>query len=202
MHFTIISYIEIITLFVAIIFLKKKNNGLLFSILVLNATAETLFSINNNLIGCVVLYCYLHFILWFLLFFKKIEEERFLQYIIPSFTFFCIVDFFYWEGTKSLNNYSFVLGTFIYVISFILFSFKFLKQEKFSWLLSNNYLLLISPILFFLGHSFMFAFDSQSLYYTKLFKNINLYPIVSYFVSIIYYSLINLYIYKENKSHV
>jgi hypothetical protein len=115
---------------------------------------------------------------------------------------FSVLLIFYWEGTKSLNNYSFVLGTFIYVISFILFSFKFLKQEKFSWLLSNNYLLLISPILFFLGHSFMFAFDSQSLYYTKLFKNINLYPIVSYFVSIIYYSLINLYIYKENKSHV
>ncbi len=163
MQFTIISYIAIITLFVAIIFLKKKNNGLLFSIIILNAVTETILSINNNLI-CTMLYCYVHFILWFCLLFKIFKEKRQLKYIISFYSFFCLLNGLCWEGLKSFNNYSFALGTFIYVVSFIIFSLKSLKQENFQLLLSNNYILLSSPVLFFLGMTFIFAFDINELY--------------------------------------
>jgi hypothetical protein len=202
MQFTIISYIAIITLFVAIIFLKKKNNGLLFSIIILNAVTETILSINNNLI-CTMLYCYIHFILWFCLLFKIFKEKRQLKYILLFYSLFCLLNWLCREDLKSFNNYSFALGTFIYVFLFIIFSFKFLKQENFNFFTSNHCLLVSSPVIFLLGMSFLFAFDSSELFSVKIYKETVVYTIVAYFVNFIYYSLINLYIYKENKkSHV
>ncbi len=198
MQFTIISYIAIITLFVAIIFLKKKNNGLLFSIIILNAVTETILSINNNLI-CTILYCHIHFILWFCLLFKIFKEKRQLKYILLFYSLFCLLNWLCREDLKSFNNYSFALGTFIYVFLFIIFSFKFLKQENFNFFTSNHYLLVSSPVIFLLGMSFLFAFDSSELFSVKIYKETVVYTIVAYFVNFIYYSLINLYIYKENK---
>ncbi len=201
MDFTIISYIEILTFLVAIIFLKKRNNGLL-SILLLNAAAETFFSFNNNLIEITVLYCYIHFILWFFLLFKMVNKEKALKYIIPLYSIFCLIDFLYIEGARSLNYYSFVLGTFIYVSNFIVFSFQNLKKEDFSFFLSNSYIILSSPVLFFTGMSLLFAFDTSSLFHIKIIDNVSLYVIICYFVNIIYYFLINCYIYRENRGYV
>lgn len=202
MNFTIISYIEILTFLMAIIFLKKRNNGLLFSILLLNAAAETFFSFNNSLVEITVLYCYIHFVLWFFLLFKMVKKEKALRYIIPLYSIFCLLDFLYIEGAKSLNYYSFVLGTFIYVFSFIVFSFQNLKKEDFNFFLSNNYIILSSPVLFFIGMSLLFAFDTSALFHIKVINDINLYVIICYFVNIIYYFLINCYIYRENRGYV
>ncbi|MEO7173972.1 hypothetical protein [Flavobacterium sp.] len=95
----------------------------------------------------------------------------------------------------------FIVGALFYLIFFLFLSFKQLRNENLAFFTNNNFILLFSPILFFIGFSFVFAFKNRNLNETILWEDISLYNLISYFINIIYYSLINLYIYKERSKH-
>ncbi len=140
---------------------------------------------------------------WLALLAKNSSFKKPLYVAIGLFVFFSIVNFVAIEGPNSFNCYTFVISAFLYLIFFIIDSFYRLNKEEFSFFMSNDFLILLSPILFFLGLSFMFGFKSSSLTSTMLFPNIKLYSAIIYFVNIIYYTLMTIYIYREkNQSHV
>ncbi|MFP9100393.1 hypothetical protein ACLI09_15185 [Flavobacterium sp. RHBU_24] len=97
------------------------------------------------------------------------------------------------------NNYLMVVGAFIYLVLFITESFYELQKENFPFFSSNVFILLFSPILLFLGLGIGFGFNSSKLLDTKVF-GVDLYDFISHFTSIFYYSLINLYIYREKRT--
>ncbi|MBS7785778.1 hypothetical protein KIH23_00585 [Flavobacterium sp. CYK-55] len=121
--------------------------------------------------------------------------------ILSSFITFGIVNLFFIEKT-GLNNLTFIVGALIYISLFLYFSYHQLNQENLSYFTKNEYLLLFIPIIFFFGYSFMFGFRNSDIIHVIIYKNIDLYIFVGYFGNIVYYSLANLYIYKERKSSV
>lgn len=222
MDLTLIGYISILTLAVAIIFLKWKSNSILLFILFVNAFTEIVTSFKGVSVWIPNLYVYAHQMLWFYFLFKFFSYEKKMSAIFLFYTLFFIIDISLIERHSSFSSYSFIVGTFIYVLSFILLSSSFLEHEKFSLFQSNSYILAFSPVLFLLGMSIIFGFKEKylnSIIITEgitlhtfgfvgpylnsitIFR-ITLYTLINSPCNVIYYGLINLYIYKENKSHV
>jgi hypothetical protein len=144
-------------------------------------------------LGIIMYYYY-----WLIILKKSIRNAYYTDFLTLMFVLFGIINFIFLESTN-FNYYTFVLGTIIYISIFIIESFHQLKKENLLFFQSNNYNLLFAPILLFLGMSFMFGFKSKILTSFIIIYNVKLYTLVIYFVNIIYYLLLNLYIYKERK---
>lgn len=115
------------------------------------------------------------------------------------FVLFAIVNFFFFDGVHKFNSYSFVTGALLYVLLFLYDSFGELKKENFNYFTSNNYLLIATPVLFFIGFSFIFGFKNKDIDKIEILGLFTIYNFISYFANITYYTLINIYIYREKK---
>jgi hypothetical protein len=93
----------------------------------------------------------------------------------------------------------FIIGALSYVLFFLLLCFSRLKEENLTFFTHHNFILLFSPVLFFIGFSLIFAFSNKKLNDTIIWGGINLFNLISYFINFTYYSLINFYIFKERK---
>lgn len=185
----------------AIFFVSWKKNSILVLVLFLASVTE-ITTIRFNFQWIFVLYFFLNFVLWFFILFR-ILNFNILHSIIILFTCFNIFAILFFGKKNYLNNYSFVLGTIIYVITLIFHCVFHIKQEEYEFFSSNEFILLLSPVIFFLGMSFLLGFNSYNLLPERVFGNIKLYYVINYSANFIYYSLINLYIYKEYKrNHV
>lgn len=142
---------------------------------------------------------FFHHSLWFIIFFSIINRKKILNIVLPVFLTYGIVNLFLFEGIQKFNYYTFIFGSFLYLIFFIWESFYRLKKEDLEFFLSNNYILLFAPVLFFFGLSVVFGFKSKELSDTIIFGNTKLYTVIGYFVNFVYYGLINVYIYREKK---
>lgn len=58
---------------------------------------------------------------------------------------------------------------------------------------------MLSPVLFFIGFSLLFGFNNKNIHKIMILNRFKLYDFISYFVNITYYSLLNVYIYREKK---
>lgn len=140
----------------------------------------------------------IHHSFWIVLIGDFLTTRKIKPIAIIIFLTFSLGNLLFIEGPK-LNYLTFIAGALIYLVLFIFESFTQLKNENLSFFKSNTYLLLFAPVLFFLGFSFLFGFRNFDLRNTIVFGKTDLYTFICYFVNIIYYSLINLYIYKEQK---
>jgi hypothetical protein len=141
----------------------------------------------------------IHCTLWFLILKDSVHFPRIVNGVLIAFITFCFCDLLFIEGWVLFNCYSFVLGAFMYLILFLFESFYQLKQENFPYFFSNQFLLLMSPVLFFIGLTFMLAFKSHGIISVVIFGKVDLYRIIITVVNIVYYSLLNIYIYREKK---
>lgn len=124
---------------------------------------------------------------------KKIGVFIFLIYTSIAM----LLDFYF--GFSNYNFYNWIIGTLFYTILFLYESFIQLKEENFSFFLNRNFILLFSPVLFFMGVSSIFGFQSEKIAHIKIVYLFNLYDLINITVNLIYYGLINIYIYKEHK---
>jgi hypothetical protein len=205
MVFTELLPIYIIITFVfGLLSLKMNNsvNSYLLIILMVNALTEILSifllykecSIKLSTTFNVIITNFL----WLLLINSWIESRKIAITLLSLFLLFSIINLFFIQGFDVFNMHTFIVGAFIYIIVFVIKSFYELRTENFSLLLSNYYILLISPILYFFGFSFIFGFGNIPLAKVKIL-DIKLYDFIGYFVNIIYYTLINIYIFREKK---
>lgn len=137
----------------------------------------------------------MQFLLWLLLLLTVFKKEK--TTIISIFVILISLSLF--NNYMVLNKTNFLLGAFMYLVLYIYNVYELLKAEKIEFFQSNQFILISSPILFFLGMGFMFAFPLRSLRSTVVFEGLKLYTIVNYFINIVLYLLINIYIFKERK---
>lgn len=150
-------------------------------------------TINNNL------YVLVNSSLWMFLLFKNFRNIFYIILIILYFIF-GLLNIIYSSTILKFNNTNFIIGSIIYLICYIVESYNNLKKENLNFFLSNNYILLSAPILFFIGFSLMLSFSSKELTSYLIFEDIKLYNLIGNFVNIFYYTIINIYILKERTS--
>jgi len=141
-----------------------------------------------------------HHSLWLFLLHINTLHKKISKIALYAFILFGLINLFFGEGLHGFTYFTFIVGALIYIVIFIIETFNRLKQEDFTFFLSNNFLLLMAPLLFFFGLSFMFGFKSNDIMSSLIFGNIKLYTFIIYFVNIIYYSMLNIYIYKEKRA--
>jgi hypothetical protein len=197
--------ILILLTFVIFLFLydqRKKDHQLLLIILsvaVINEGLTIVFRINNiphqlnNTIYTVVTQ-----ILWLAVLGKlsgKVTLSRVLALFVALFS---VINLLLIQGFGQYNGFTFVFGAFLYVGLFALDCYARLKNEDLAYFASSQYILATAPLLFFIGFSILFGFQNKSLHNTDFF-GYTLFKIVCYFINIVYYLLINFYLFKDNK---
>lgn len=138
-----------------------------------------------------------HDVLWILAFRENINSKKMANITLCLFALFSTINFIIVEITNANNYYTFIFGALLYVILFIYESYRQLQEENLMYFLSNNYLLLFAPVYFFFGMGLILGFKPLQVTGIVLFGQVTLYVFVVNIVCIAYYSLINIYIYRE-----
>lgn len=198
----IINVYILITALIFLFFYKKswKYSGYIFLILSISLVNEfiqishaPLYKITSSIYIISII------LLWLSILTRTLEVPAgTARSVLALFVIVSLINIL-WIERFSFNKITFIAGSFIYLLTFIIFSFKKLKQEDVQFFSKAEFLLISAPLLFFLGLSFLFGFRSYKLTGTFVSGNITLYTAIAYFVNIIYYSLINLYIFKKRK---
>ncbi len=199
-----ISVLVTITFIMGLLFLnKKRTNALeLFLTLMFSFCLELIcvFFLNHkkniNLLYSVGFILHFYFWLGIICNVFKISKQK--KNILSIFLLFCLINLIFIEKLN-LNYLTFIFGSLLYILIFLIECSKKLKNEELVLFSSNNFILIIAPILFFIGFTFIFGFRNSTLRFFKVYNQIDFYTVICYFVNIIYYFLINLYIYKEYK---
>ncbi len=199
-----ISIIVIVTFFMGFLFLNRNKKiqiqllFILFSSVVIEFISISLLSNDKNINLLYTIGFIIHNSLWISILFDAFKKKIKKKVILYIYILLAFLNFIFFEK-KGLNNMTFVLGAIFYLVFLIIEIYINLKKEKLDFFNSNKFLLLLAPILFFFGFSFIFSFKNSEIRHIRFFEKIELYKLISYTINIIYYSLINLYIYKEYK---
>jgi len=183
-------------------FYKKCKSKFLLLILllaVINTILTTVFvNYKISLAAITNLYILAHDFLWLYMINKIVFENKY--YVLPAvFLIYGLVNLFFAEGFDIFNSDTFIFGSFLYVLTLFYASYMHLKNENLAFFFQNTYLLFAAPVMFFISYSLVFAFSNKTLNSTILFYGISLFNLVNLFANFIYYSLINLYIYRAHK---
>ncbi|NUY82183.1 hypothetical protein HUK80_14860 [Flavobacterium sp. MAH-1] len=136
------------------------------------------------------IYVVLHNVIWLWIFYKSFHRPYILKAII-LYAVFSLINLFFIEGTTNFNYYPFLAGAFLYVLLFLVESLRMLHNESILNMHGSTYLMLCAPLLFFLGFSLLFGFRDKAIFQTVVFGSTTLFSIISLFVNLVYYSLIN-----------
>lgn len=195
-----------ITLLFAFFFLQRKTlqQRLLFAILLVSFCTEVLnsillyheFSIRIPFSISIIF----HHGLWLLLLLDSSGNQKGLRMASVSFIVFAIVNFVFIETMDSYNYYTFVYGAFVYIVFFIYESYVQLQRENLNYFISNSYVLLFAPLLFFFGLSMLFGFRDVRVTSTIVFWQVTLYNFIINLVCVFYYTLLNIYIFREKSN--
>lgn len=202
-----ISFVEYYIFFSAIAgFLfanyKKQVHKYLLVILV-NFVLTEIALIYANVFDVSVAWIYapsifVHNIFWFLILKVIFKKQRKFIYLILGYVFFSLFNVVL-NGFEEFDILSFIIGAALYMYLFISEYIKQLNNESFAFFDTNESLLLFTPILFFIGVSMIESFGSVTLSDTKIIGNINLYDVAVNFPNFIFYSIINIYFFKEKQ---
>ena len=199
----------IIKLFVLLTFLhallrletKKKINKYLFYILTISVFAELVNSYLNmnhlsygtfttfNLVSSTIL--------WFLILHMIFETKRLLILSIVIFSLFALYNLLFVEGVLNFNYYTLIFGAFLYILFFVFECFFQLKKDNFYFFQSNKYILILSPVIFFMGLLVLFIVKNLALSSSAFRGDIMLLPFVQVTVYLAFYLSLNYYILKE-----
>ncbi len=200
---TFIKLLVFSTFIFGLIFLRKNNRFylpliIIISLSFLNELLSSLRIIQGLPLGLnMSLYALVNCLIWIFLNLNAFETKyKFI--FIALFLIFSLINLFFFQGIDKFNTQTFVFGSLIYFLLFLKGILNKIKMEDLLFFKSNVFVLITAPMLFFLCFSLIISFNNVLLMKYQLF-GIKLYVIISYFVNIIYYSLINIYIYRERK---
>lgn len=203
-----IKIMVLVSFIFALASLRRSNRDHCYLLLILGTCLATeiidsvlyFFGYSNGLTMSISII--FHDCFWLLLLRRNIAFKVSLTMGLLLFLAFAVANLFLMSGHFGFNYYTFVIGAFIYIVLFLYENFYQLQKENLAFFLSNSYLLLFAPILFFVDLSLMFGFDSKAVTSHRIFGLIKLYDFAIYFVNAAYYFLINIYIYREKKTEV
>ena len=182
---------------------KKRINKYLFYILGISVIAEisnAYLKFNNLPYGTfTTLSVVINIILWLLILHMIFNAKKMIIATIVVFSLFALINILFMEGPLQFNYFTLILGAFLYILFFVFESFNQLKRDNFYFFQSNKYILIVSPIIFFLGLSLLFFFKSYSLTSTNIIENMKLYTYINIVINLVFYLFLNYYILKERK---
>ena len=204
-----VKLMVLLTFAVALLFLgnsRKKLHRLLLVVLALGAANELLsllfrkweipIRLSTNI------YIILNALMWFFILHEVVSQKKIVLLILSLFMGFALFNFFLLDGVDSFNAYTFVLGSLLYVVLFIVASFSELGKENLKFFLSPAYMLIFAPVLFFIGYSLIFGFRNREIDGVPILGGLEFFEFISYFVNIIFYAMLNAYIWREKKRMV
>ncbi len=149
--------VTLITGFFSLSRKNKVNKYLLAILLVLTLTelagsVLSYYSISVNITYRISFL--IHNLLWLAVLRAVCQKSLVLNLIITLYVCLGLINLI--VEKSSFSFYPFIVGAFLYIGIFIMESFKELKKENLFFFTSNNYILLVCPIIFFLGLSFIF----------------------------------------------
>lgn len=186
---------------------QKTDNKLLLAVLTVMVLTEVIcvvLQLRSYPKGIILLYNYtmpLHNMLWLYILYRNIHMKLLTKFLGIAYLLFVVVTHVFRASLNGFYDYLMIVGAFIYLVIFIIESFNELQRENFNFFTSNMFVLLFSPILLFLGLSIGFGFDSTELMRKRVF-GFELYHLIVHFVSVVYYSLMNVYIYNDKRVRV
>lgn len=202
-NLSFITLYIILSFLIVLIFVnfKNRNHLLLFAIMSLSVANEILsyililnkhpVTVNTNI------YTIIHNCLWLLILRSIFKKEK-LGVITLIYFFFSLINFILTDYSM-YNFHIFITGALLYCTLFIYICYEKLNLEDFAFFKSNSFYLVFAPIMFFLGLSLIFGFQNDNLANLKITPTLSLFKFITYFVNIIYYTTINIYIFKEYK---
>jgi hypothetical protein len=201
-----IKVVVLVTLLFAWYYLNKRVKLHLYILLIisLNFLTEFLLSVCSYLELPIrtpyLISILIHHSLWLLILRENVLNPHKMNYAIVFFWAFAILNFVYIEWVDEFNYYSFIVGASIYLLFFIIESYKQLNKENVVFFISNNYILLFTPLLFFYGLSLMFGFKTSSIRSYIIYSDLSLYGFIINAACVAYYSLMSIFIYREKKN--
>ncbi len=196
-----------ITFFVCLIVRHRHKNKafeLVFIIVSISAANEILtaalsyrhhatYVLNN-------LYVMVHGWMWFRVMRHLVLRWRKLQLSVSiALLVFGIGNFFIGEGMQHFAFFNFIVGSILYVATFLYVAFGALLEDDFLFFKRREFLLLLAPIPYYLPMSMVFGFGSKELHSMIVFGHITFYMALITFVNCLYYGLILLYTHLDNK---
>lgn len=204
-YLTPIKIMVIATCFHAVAFLRKsdRRNSLLLLILLLGAINELQMSTLNLLGFCKHPALDLNFIaynlFWLGLLMQMCRLKGAIKAALIVFGLIAVANLLFFEGMAAFNFITVMIGGLLYLLFFTLENYRRLREEDYSFFISNHYLLLFAPVTFFFSYGLLFSFRSHFVNGTLLFHNIELWDFVTYYANSTYYVLINIFIYRESR---
>ncbi len=201
------NLINIITAITLSIFLfnrnkDKKIDNLLLIILVISFLNEVLsyflviehknIAINSSVYAGCLLFCWLQIMMIHF-------NNKFKPVVLFVFAFFAGINLLFFDGLYRFNSYTFLFGSSLYIVIFCFNFYNLLRREVLNSIRNNDFILILSPLLFLIGFSLIFSFKTKSIDTIKIFNFLSLYSFISYFANMVYYTLINIYIFRERK---
>ena len=95
------------------------------------------------------------------------------------------------------NFYPFVFGSILYTLFFIKENYRQMKAESLQFFINDTYLLIFAPLMFMLGLSLILSYAKSEIVKAEVIFGITLYKLFVNLACLVYYSLINIYIYRE-----
>jgi hypothetical protein len=182
---------------------KTYNHKLVFyliSITLSNEICTYLLIINDVKISFLTnIFVIINNTIWLYLIVKTIDLSKWFSKI--PIIYFCagVTNFLFIEGFFQFNQFTFLFGSIIYIFIFLYYIYHNLNCNNLELFKKNDFIMICSPVLFFLGLSLVFAFKNKKIDQILVLGTLKLYYFVNISVNIIYYTLINIYIYRERK---
>lgn len=203
-NITILIKIYVILTFIfGLVVLNKKDriNKILIWILGLSASTEIinwiLIYYRYPITLAVNIWMILHHAMWLYLFYRINPHKKISTIVITAFVSYGIINTIEIEGLFDFNYTTFLFGALGYIIILLIDSFKKLRNEALFYFYSNDFILLCAPIIFYFGTSLMFGFRGKEITKTMIYNDFDLYHTVIYFVNFIYYTIVNIFIYRN-----
>ncbi len=203
---TFIKILILVTLLHALLRLnnKIKINLFLTILLFISVVNEILsyFLLNQNYKISLNATIYIIFstIIWLNIIYIIFQRQKIILLLLLSFLIISLFNLLIGQGYNSFNTYTFIIGSIIYIGLFIFEIIKKIKQEDLTFFQKNEFLLSIIPVIFFLFFSFMFAFNNKKILLFTVFDKLILYSFLGNLANIVYYGLINLYIFNDHRT--
>ena len=201
--YILIKIYVILTFIFGLVVLNKrvKINRILIWLIGISASTEiinwALLHFGYPIKPVVNIWIVFHHALWLFLFYSINPYKNTTTIVITGFLGYGFINAIEIEGFFALNYNTYLLGALGYIIIFLIDSFKKLSHEKFSYFYTNEFILLSAPIIFYFGTSLMFGFRGKEITKTVIYNDFDLYHTIIYFVNLIYYTIVNLFIYRN-----
>lgn len=175
--------------------IQNRRLGLVLFLSVVNTLLQDILSKNYI---CNNLYIFSFYLVWMWIL-DAVVSNKYLRIFMVFYVLFFTAAFYISDPFSIFQYYIFVIGGLAYVSFFWYECYQKLISDQLTFFTKDNFILIASPVLFFLGMSILFGFKSHDLTTVIIIGNITLYQLIAYFVNFVLYSLILIYIYKVKK---